>query len=113
MSSGLVALFVKLPVLLTEFVDATSGVHKLRFARVKGVTHVTHLHLDQRVLVAIFPLDGFLGFSCGFAQKRIFVAHVLEYNQTVVVGMDAFFHLFQFWEGEGTKTPKDFRKHAH
>jgi len=91
-----VLLLVELPVLLAEFVDATCCVHELCLARVEGVALVADFHLNERVFIAVFPLDCFFCLCSGFAQERIIVAHVLEYHQAVVVGMDAFFHSCNF-----------------
>ena len=111
--SGFVLFLVEFPVLLTEFVNPTGSVNKLRLARVERMTFVAHFHFHQRIFVAVFPLDGLFGFSRRFAQKRVLVAHVLEHDQSVVVGMDAFFHLFQFWVGKDTKTHENCTTPRH
>ena len=83
--------FVKLPVLLTELVDSASRVDELP-ARVEGMAFVTDFNFDQRVFVAVFPLHGFFCLRRRLAQERIIVAHVLKNDESVVLGMDAFFH---------------------
>ena len=88
----LVGLLVELPVLLTELVNTTCSVHELSLPCIKRVALVTHFHFDEGVLVAVLPLNGFLGLSGRLAQKSVFVAHVLKNHQAVVVGVDAFFH---------------------
>ena len=67
---------------------------------VERVALVAHFHFHEGVFVAVLPLNGFFGLSSRLAQKSVLVAHVLEYHQAVVVGMDAFFHLFQFLGGQ-------------
>ena len=101
--SGLVCLLVELAVFLTEFVNSTGCIHELRLACVEGVALVADLHFNQRVFVSVFPLDGLFCLCRRLAQERVLIAHVFEHDQTIVVGMDAFFHLFQFWEGKDTK----------
>ena len=87
-----VGLLVELPVLLTELVDATCSVHELGLPCVERVALVAHFHFHEGIFVAVLPLNGFFGLSSRFAQKSVLVAHVLEYHQAVVVGVDAFFH---------------------
>lgn len=87
-----VGLLVKLPILLAELVDTPCSVHELGLPCVEGVTLVAHFHFHEGVFVAVLPLNGFFGFSSRLAQKSVLVAHVLEYHQAVVVGVDAFFH---------------------
>jgi len=53
---------------------------------------MAHLHLDQRILIAIFPLDGLFRVRCRLAQERIVVGHVLEHNQAVIFWVDALLH---------------------
>src|SRR3546814_10036695 len=48
---------VLLRVTLAELVDAAAGIHDLVLARVERVRGRRHVDLDQRVLVAVFPLD--------------------------------------------------------
>ena len=108
--SGLVCLLVELTVFLTEFVNSTGCIHELRLACVERVALVADLHLNQRVFVSVFPLDGLFCLCRGLAQERVLVAHVFEHDQTVVVGMDAFFHLFQFLGGQRYETLHELHK---
>ena len=87
-----VGLLIEFPVLLAELVDASCSVHELGLPCVEWVALVTHFHFNERIFIAVLPLNGFLGLSSRLAQKSVLVAHVLEYHQAVVVGMDAFFH---------------------
>ena len=105
--SAFVLLFVELPVLLTEFVDSTCRVHELSLASVERMALVAHLHLHKRVLIAILPLDGFLCLGCRLAEESVFVAHVLEHNQPIVLWVNALFHLSRF---QGCKLTKNLNK---
>src|SRR3546814_18557454 len=51
---------VLLRVTLAELVDAAAGIHDLVLARVERVRGRRPVDLDQRVLVAVFPLDRLL-----------------------------------------------------
>src|SRR3546814_14412974 len=50
---------VLLRVTLAELVDAAAGIHDLVLARVERVRGLRPVALDQRVPVAVFPLDRF------------------------------------------------------
>ena len=52
-------LLVEFAVLLTKLIDTTGGIHELRFSGVEWMRLVADFHLDQWVLVSVFPLDGF------------------------------------------------------
>jgi len=92
MALAFAVFLVELPVLLTEFINTPSGIHKLRLPSVKRMAFVTDFNFDQWVLISVFPLNCFFGFGSRLAQERIVVAHVFENHQAVIVGMDAFFH---------------------
>jgi hypothetical protein len=51
-----------------------------------------NIQFNQRILVAIFPLNGFPGFGTRLAQEHVFVGHILENNKTVIFGMGIGFH---------------------
>jgi hypothetical protein len=85
-------LLLKFVVLLAELIDPTCGIHELGLTRIEWVRLVAHLHFDQWVFVAVFPLDGLLGVGSGLAQECIFIGHVLEYDQAVIIGVNALLH---------------------
>ena len=81
----------------------TSSVHELRLACVEGWL----LWLTSTFTSGYsFPSSHWMVSLVSAADllKSVLVAHVFEHNQAVVVGMDAFFHLFRFWEGKDTKS---------
>src|SRR5699024_7400464 len=49
------------------------------------------IHLDQRILVAVFPLDGFLAGHRGLGQEGKVGRRVLEHHR-LVVGMNVGLH---------------------
>lgn len=51
-----------------------------------------NLQSDQRIFVAIFPLDGLLGGRAGFGQEGFVAGKILENNVAVVGWVDIFFH---------------------
>ena len=69
----ILSLLVELAVLLTELVNSTGRIHELCFTRVEWVRLVADFHLDQWVLVSVFPLDGFFGCGSRTAQECVVV----------------------------------------
>ena len=78
-------------VALLEAVDAAAGVHDLVLAGVERMRLARHLNLDQRVFVAVFPLDGFLALDGRAGLEDQVAGHVLK-NDFAVFGMDIGFH---------------------
>ena len=83
--------FRLLGVALLEAIDAATGVQRLVLAGVKRVRRTGNFHLDEGVLVSVFPLDGFLAAHRRPGQDREVGRDVLE-NHVFVFGMDAGFH---------------------
>ena len=58
---------------------------------------VGDFQLHHGIFVAVGIGDSFLGGSTASGQNHVVVGHVFEDNQSVVLGMDSFFHcLFVF-----------------
>src|SRR3546814_2942286 len=72
---------VLLRVTLAELVDAAAGIHDLVLARVERVRGRRHVDLDQRVLVAVFPLDRLLAAKGRAGQELEIGSHVLERSE--------------------------------
>src|SRR3546814_10735480 len=68
-----------------------SGVEHLLLAGVERVRMRRHFHLDQRVFVAVFPLDLVLAGQGGAGQKGKVAGHVLEHH-FLVLRMDIGLH---------------------
>src|SRR5579859_3283702 len=73
-----------LRVALAELVDATAGVKRLLLAGVERMGVARDIHLDQRVLVTVFPLDGFLGGDRRTRQEREVRRQVLEHHRAII-----------------------------
>lgn len=58
-----------LRVFLLEFLDTAGRVNKHLLARKEGVGSGANLDLDNRVIFAIRPFDGLLGFKGGAAHE--------------------------------------------
>src|SRR5690554_5211334 len=82
-----------LGVALAELVDPTAGVHDLVLPGVERVRGRGHLDLDQRILVAILPLDRLLGGGAqgGTGEDLEIRGHVLEHD-FAVFGVDIGLH---------------------
>ena len=83
-------------VLLFEFVDTTCGIYQDILTGIERVAGIRDLHFYERIFVTIFPLDGFFGSSGRAAQEGVTITHVLENDQTVILGMDILFHVSDF-----------------
>lgn len=55
-----------------------------------------NIELNQGVFIPVFPFKGFSRFRAGFPQKHVFIGHVLEYHDTVILGMGIGFHAVYF-----------------
>ena len=81
-----------------EFINTTGCVDKLHLASEKWVRLAGDLQLDQRVFLAIFPLDGVAGRSTGLGQERKIAGEIFENNVPVIGRMDILFHgVFLKW----------------
>ena len=76
-----------------ELVDATGGVDELALTSVEGVRAAGDLELHYGVFLA-FEFHGLRGLGGGTAQEHVAIAHVLEHDGAIVVGMDTLFHCF-------------------
>lgn len=79
-----------------EFVDPARSIHQDILSGVKGMRGVRNLQLDDRIFVTVFPLHGFFAIGGGAAEELVPVTHVLEHNETVILGMQIFFHNLWF-----------------
>ena len=77
---------------LLELVHAAGGVDEHHLAGVVRVAGIADVELDQRVLVAVLPLDGVLRVRAALAEEHVLVAHVLEHDYAVAIGMEAWLH---------------------
>jgi hypothetical protein len=77
---------------LIELVDTASRVDKFHFAGKEWVGIAGYLQLHQRVFLAIFPGDVFLGCCAGARQEGIARGEILEYHQSIISRMNLFFH---------------------
>lgn len=80
-----------LGILLLELLNTTGRVNKHLLTGKERVGGRTHLDLDDRVLFAIRPFDGFLRFEGGTAHKLEIAGGIPE-NDFLVVGMNVFLH---------------------
>src|SRR5258706_6025704 len=76
---------------LLELVDASGGIHDLLLARVERMGFGRDLDLVDRILLAVFPLDGFVGRDRGAGHEAEVAARVEE-NNFAVIGVNAVFH---------------------
>lgn len=74
-----------------ELVDATSGVDELALTSIEGVRGAGDFELYYGVFLA-FEDDGVSGLASAAAEEHVAIAHILEYNGTIVFGMDTLFH---------------------
>src|SRR5690606_2424524 len=77
---------------LLEFVHTSSGIDQHHLTRVEGMGCAADIELDQGVLVTVLPHHGILGVRTALAEEHVVIAHVLEDDDAVVLGMDALFH---------------------
>ena len=79
-------------VLAHELIDATSGVDEFQLTGEVRMRGVRDFELDNRILIAIGEDDGLFGGSAALGEDHVLVGHIFEHNQTVIFGMDSFFH---------------------
>src|SRR5690606_5500709 len=75
-----------------ELVDAAAGVHHLVLAGIERVRGRGDLDLDQRVLVAVLPLDRLLAGDRRAGEELEVGSHVLEHD-FAVFGVDVGLHV--------------------
>ena len=76
-----------------ELVHATSGVHQLVLTCVEGVRGVRDFQLYYGVFLT-FEHNGVVCLAGRTAQEHVAIAHVLEHNGTIILGMKSFFISF-------------------
>jgi hypothetical protein len=79
-------------VLLVELVDAAFVVEDASLSSEERVRLTGNFHSNQRIFIAVFPLDRVLCSNAGFSKDREVTGDVLENNRTVVIGMNIFLH---------------------
>ena len=80
-----------LAVALAKLVDLLGGLQDVLLAGVERVRLAGNFKLQQRVLVSVFPLDGFPGGHGGAGQDRKIRRNVLE-DDVSVFWMNVLFH---------------------
>ena len=80
-----------LAVTLTELVHLLGGLQDVLLAGVKRVRLAGNFQFQQRVFVAVFPLDGFTGRDRGLRQNGEFRGNILE-DDVSVFGVYVLFH---------------------
>ena len=84
-------LFLCASVAAHELIYATCGVNQLALTSVEGVRGVTDFQLVEGIGLA-FELNSFSSLGGRTAQEHVAIAHVLEYNGTIILGMKSLFH---------------------
>ncbi len=79
-----------------ELIDTTCCVNELALTSVEGVRAAGDFELHDGIGLA-FKFHGVSGLGSGTAQEHIAIAHVLEHNRTIVVGMNTLFHCLLFF----------------
>lgn len=79
-------------VLVHELIDATSGVNKFQLTGEVRMGSVGDFKLYDGILVTIGVDDGFFGSCAALGEDHVLVGHIFEHNQSVILGMDSFFH---------------------
>src|SRR5699024_2802186 len=87
-------------VALLEAVDAAAGVHDLVLAGIEGVGLARDFDLDQRIFLAVFPLDGFFRVDGRAGLEGKVAGEVLEHH-FAVFGMNFGFHGTRFLSRSG------------
>ena len=87
-------LLEELLVLVVELINTTGAVDELHLTRVEGVRGAGDFELHQGIFVAVFPLDGFLSVDGRARQEGHIVRHIFENNQSIILGVNVFFHRF-------------------
>lgn len=75
-----------------ELINTSSCVYQNFLSGKERVGSIGNFKLNQWVLLAIFPLNGFFGIAGGAAKKSIAITHVFENYKPIRIGVDPFFH---------------------
>ena len=87
---------------LVEFIDSPRCVNKLHLSGIERMRAARNFKLDQRIFIAIFPLDRIIRWSAWLWHKGIVAGEVLEDDCSVVLWMYFLFHyLHTFWKSDG------------
>ena len=81
----------RLSVAAHELIHATGGVDELGLTSVERMRRARDFQLYYGIGFA-FELNGVVGLTSGTGEEHIAIAHVLEDNGAVVLGVDSFFH---------------------
>lgn len=85
-----------------EAIDTTFGVDNLFFTGKERVRRTRNVHFDERVGVAIFPFDSFVGLSRRLRQKRKARLIVAKYDRAVVLWVNTAFHNYDIVQEDDT-----------
>ena len=89
-------------VAVAELVDTTGRVDELHLTGIERMRHVADLQLYQRILIAVGPLDGVFRLDRRTGQKSVVAGNVLEYDHSIVLGVDLFLHGYSKLVGKDT-----------
>ena len=78
-----------------ETINPSAGIHDLVLASVERVRLAGGFQLDQRILLAVFPLDGFLAAHGRAGQKLEITRDVLEHHFLILRVNVCFHHNFR------------------
>jgi len=84
-------LFRRLPVAAHKLIYAACGIDELRFTRVERMRTTRYFEFYHGIGFA-FKLHGVCRLARGTREEHIAVAHILEHNWAIIVGMNTFFH---------------------
>ena len=87
------ALLLRACVAAHKLVHATGGVHQLALTSIEGVRGAADLQLYYGISLAL-EFHCLSGLASGTAQEHVTIAHILEHNGTIVLGMNTLFHIF-------------------
>lgn len=76
---------------LIKLLNAAGRINKYFFARIKGVRSRAHLDFYQRIGLAVFPFDGFLGTHSRPGQEFVIALSIMKYN-FLIFRMYVLFH---------------------
>ena len=79
------------PILAAEPIHPSGSVHDFLLTGVERMRVAGDFHLNQRILLAVSPLDRILGGQRGAGQEGKIGGDVLKHH-LAVLGMNAFFH---------------------
>ncbi len=82
----------RLSVFLFEFINTTSRVDELHFARIKWMASTGYLELDQGVFLSVFPDDGLITGRRRSRQEGIATGDIFKDDQSIIFWMNVLFH---------------------